>query len=123
MLYPSNENNVALQPVLAAVLLYVQIGKNVVIGINDSFGDMYGGKTITLDATKDAMMLIYPKITHKVTDLYERILDHLQGVQTERKQYVETLHNVLRDFHDEPITLIEVMKPVTTQDEIPADAQ
>ena len=67
VLYPSTENNVALQPILAAVLLYVQLGKNVVLGINDSFGDMYGGKTITLDATKDAMMRIYPNTTHKVT--------------------------------------------------------
>ena len=110
-----------MQPVLTAVLLYIALGKNMVLHMTTSFEDAYEGKTITLDVMKDEMLAMYPTVTHKVVALYERILDHLQSVLTDRHSYEVTLHNVLRDFHAEPSTSIAVQPAVRTQDAITVD--
>ena len=68
------------------------------------------------------MMLMYPKDTVLVTKLFERILDHLLGVLYEQKAYEETLHDLLRDFHDKEFTSIADVK-IAVQTQNAAGAQ
>ena len=81
-LYNSSENNVALQPILTAVLLYVQLWKGTELSITKSFADSYDGKTITLSKLKRQMEKMYPRLGASVTATYDRIANHLEGVLT-----------------------------------------
>ena len=99
-LYNSSENNVALQPILTAVLLYVQLWKGYELSITKSFKDAYECKTIPLSKLRKQMEKMYPLLGNRVAATYERILGHLTLVLTDQKDYTVTLDNLVTDFHD-----------------------
>ena len=110
-MYYSTENNVALQPILTAVLLYVQIWKGYELSITKSFKDAYECKTIPLSRLRKQMEKMYPLLGNRVAATYERIKDHLTLVLTEQKDYVVTLDNLVTDFHD--VAPSRYVRPVT----------
>ena len=99
-LYNSSENNVALQPILTAVLLYVQLWKGYELSITKSFKDAYECKTIPLSRLRKQMDTAYPLLGNRVAVTFERIKDHLTLVLTDQKDYTVTLDNLITDFHE-----------------------
>ena len=123
VLYLSSPDNVALQPILTAVLLYFHMALDVQLRPSQCFQDDYLGKTIDLDKLKGYLGEMYPEHGSRVKAFHDRFRGHLQGNTKDRKGYEITLDNVIKDFHDEQATPICIPTPVLTQDAVAADAK
>ena len=121
-MYYSTENNVALQPILTAVLLYVQLWKGYELSITKSFKDAYECKTIPLSKLRKQMEKMYPLLGAEITVTYDRIEKHLKGILVDRKSYEVTLDNLVTDFYDE-IPIAYVPTSVKTKGAVAVDAK
>ena len=97
--YICDENNVALMPVLMALMLY--INKEGDRRINMGFcRDDYGGKTFVLEVLDRALDRAYPDYLEARTNVFQRILEHMKGTLPTHDSYRDTLKRVIKHFHD-----------------------